>query len=99
MSTVTITQTRPSVTVTSAGAVTVTRSAPSVELRGGLVGPSPTNLDTSTGTGVALEVNDVLVYSASTAQFEPARLSIVGGAIVYTFLADLAYPDGGLWFD
>ena len=98
MTTIRVTQETQEVTTsTTSPVVQVTTTQPTVDIRGGLVGPSVLNLDTATA-GAARGEDDMLAWNATELQFEPCRVTIVSGALVFQYLRDLIHQDGALHF-
>ena len=94
MSSITVSETTYIVAVSTATtAITVSEDTTTVDVRGGIVGPAPANLDTS--SVLTKEGLDLLMWNVTRLQFEPARLSPLLSA---TFLQDLVYVDGTLDF-
>jgi len=99
LTTIRITETTQAVSVSDSSAVvSITTQKPTIDIRGGLVGPSVLNLETATA-GAARGADDILAWNATELQFEPARVSIVAGALVFTYLRDLIHQDGALHFN
>ena len=94
MSSITVSETTYIVaTSTTDTAITVSESTTTVDVRGGIVGPAPTGIDTS--SVLTKEGLDLLMWNVTRLQYEPARLSPLLSA---TFLQDMVYVDGSLDF-
>ena len=92
MTTIRVSETQYNVTTLSPSSVTISEDVSTVEIRGGI---ASSVADLTTQANVGRVANDLLAWNASSAQFEPVRISASGGVtLTYTFLSDLDYDDG-----
>ena len=95
MSSITVSETTYIVATSTADtAITVSEDTTTVDVRGGIGGPAPTGIDTS--SVLTKEADDILAWSTTRLQYEPARIEAPG--LVIMLLFDLVYVDGSLDF-